>query len=263
MDNVLVICHGHRDRHIQEINYATAKFLNIDGESKPDYRLDITNPNTPTKIGLTFNTIINAFCPISEEFKSFKAAIFDRHGDIIDGELNPKLFGNIWKLLIPDGHFYIRPLFVGNGTRDPIAISLLTDKLFRFGFVLDQVNVTLTFDKTVISDFVVYRKTPIPSRQNIWDFLMKRWFQDPPIKWIESQVYESELNDERTNRFNINDSDIKWLYGESHEENEDEIDLEILQKWIMQPRVMIDEDVYVELRSLVLIRDDDCSIRLI
>jgi hypothetical protein len=264
MNNVLVICHGHQHRHIHEINYATAKLLNIDDESEPDYVMDIADPRTPQLIGRTFDVVINAFCPISIEFDSYEAAIHDRHDNTIDGELNPRFFGNIWKLLTPGGHFYTRPSFDLSGTPDPRAISLFTDKLFRFGYVLDHANATLTFGEDVMSDFIVYRKVALPSRQGLWGFLSKRLVQSPPIKAITLQTYNSEMDLIETNWIQLNETDYTWLEGEDYPPSDDiDINLETIQDLILQPQVQVDANNYQELRSLVLIRSDDRTIRVI
>jgi hypothetical protein len=264
MNNVLVICHGHEHRHIHEINYATAKLLNIDAESEPDYVMDIADPRITRLIGRTFDVVINAFCPISIEFDSYEAAIYDRHGDIIDGDLNPQLFGNIWKLLSMNGHLYIRPMFDLSGTPTPAAISLLTDKLFRFGFILDQVDATLTFGEDVMSDFIVYRKMALPSRQDIWKFLVERLVQSPPIKAITLQEYNSEIDLIETSWIQLNETDFKWLEGKDYPESDEiDINLETIRDSVLHPRVQCDETDYQELRSLVLIRQDDRMIRLI
>lgn len=285
MDNVLVICHGHQDRPINEVNYATAKFLNIDDETEPNYVMDIIDYRVPQWIGRKFDVVINAFCPISIEFRTFTDAIFDRHGTIIDGDLNPMFFGNIWKLLNPGGQLYCRPIFSLGNVPDPTAISLLTDKLYRFGFAIDHLNRTLTFGKTIISDFIVYRKIPIPSRQELWKFLAQRLVQSPTIVALQLQVYNSEMDLIETYRVKLNETDFKWLEGDSDEESNEESDeesnkesdgesneesneesdifnLERVRDLIVQPQFKLDDNDYAELRSLILIRNDNRTIRL-
>lgn len=68
MENGLVVGHGRLHRKIQELNYDTTKFLDVDDECEPDYNLSIINRYIPEKIKASL-------CSASMDQKSFKFII--------------------------------------------------------------------------------------------------------------------------------------------------------------------------------------------
>lgn len=184
MNDVLVICHGSKHRKIQEINYETASFLDIDENAEPDWNLDIGDPDTPDEIGKTFSFIINAMCPMNVIFEGSKNAIQDLSGEVVDGKFDPYFFSNIHSLLQPNGIFYTRPELFFYGTNREPNVRLMEDKIFMFGFKLVEPEKTFIFNDRMMKDFMGFRCVDLPTRDNVWGFIQERIQLEPKIEFF-------------------------------------------------------------------------------
>ena len=184
MNNVLAICHGRKHRKIQEINYETATFLDLNPDVGADFILDIGDPDTLLEIDTKFDFIINAFCPTSVMFKGIKCAIEDPSSNVIDGKFNPDFFSNIHIFLKPNGIFYTRPKLFFYGIDTPRNVQLMEDKMFRFGFKMVEPTKTLTFNTSIFKDFIGFRSVQLPARDDVWRFIQERIQMDPKIKFF-------------------------------------------------------------------------------
>lgn len=236
--DALVLFHGRKHRHIQEVSYENSKFLDINEEHNPDYELDAGNYITPLIIRREFKHVINAFGPISITFGNVKNAVQDISEGIIDGKLNIELFMNIRKFLVDDGLFYMRPIFSvysDNFEDEHIRnVKLFEEKMFRFGFKLVETNKTFTFNSREITDFLVFKKVSLPEVKDVWEYLQNRVTQTSPqtaaIKWVKIRLHNPNFDDFETILYypkNGNLDPLKFYFGLAEAETKAEAETEV------------------------------------
>jgi len=163
-DKTLVLCHGHKDRKIKELDYKETILATITLEDEPDVIVNLFEKLPESLTKYKFPKIIDAFCPIDVNYirSTIKTSF---RGGIIDAELDPTYINKIRKLLADDGLFYIRCIYFVDEIRNN---ELLINKMFPFGFEFVKLE-KLTFDETSIK-FHVYRKKAVPKLEDLIEF---------------------------------------------------------------------------------------------
>jgi hypothetical protein len=203
LSNTLVLAHGHTHRKIQQIS-PDSILLDIDEDNNPDIIADLGNRHLLKEIQLDynknylnqFNHVINAFAPTELVFVDHPLEDISIERNI-DGALDSVFYKNVYNFLRLGGLYYTRPKFYYNASENAIPdakpnIQLLTEKLKKFGFVLHQELFTLTFNETVIDDFIVYKKVEIPEIEDMVEYL-KLQIQHNQVKYIYEKT---EINDD-------------------------------------------------------------------
>jgi hypothetical protein len=262
LNNVLVLCHGHKHRHIQEINYDTSTLVDIDSSNRPDYTLDVEHPQFSNNLNRQYDYVINAFCSIPTQFYQ-NEWVESPIGYAIDGALNPKFFNNIQKVLRPNGILYCRPLFRMYSYFPPKEESedekvvedvlpnyqLFADKMFRFGFALVGINKQFSFETKIMNDFISFQKIPRPTRTDLWNYLQDRLTKQPSVRAITYRFHTKDrahdfIEGARTIFIYVKDLVQEMEYFKS----------------LFFPSA--DENIVDEINLLILITEDDRMARL-
>lgn len=160
-DKTLVLCHGHRDRKIQELDYKNTILATIETENEPDVVVNLFEKLPESLTKYKFARVIDAFCPIDISYhrSSIKTSF---KGGIVDAALKSSYINKVRKLLADDGLFYIKCNYF---IEDDYNNELLINKMFPYGFEFIELT-NLTFDETSI-EFHVYRKVSIPNLEDL------------------------------------------------------------------------------------------------
>lgn len=275
LSHVLVIAHGHTHRIIQEISPESSLLLDIDHSVRPDIVADMGSQNLSKRIKQYIKHeandrekiiisdvkhLINAFSPSGLVFTEVENEISDWFATTIDGPLNPVFIRNIWNLMAPNALFYTRPLFreapreyieEDDEEREKVGANtqLLSDKLFFYGFTLHSEKYTLTFDKTVMTDFIVYQKTSIPTTDEIIAYLQRRSQRSPKMKYVIAHVkeYYSEEDEKRD----------KYMYC-----TQNRIDLRLMGIEKFLNKIYPDMIKYRTVKELKIVLEDDTNIEI-
>jgi hypothetical protein len=156
-DKTLVLCHGHKHRKIQQVDYEKAILATIREEDEPDIILDLTKELPESLTQFTFPTVIDAFCPYCIKLiPSTMIYVSNKYGIPpypADAEFEPTYIAKIKKLLATGGLFYTICPFDNRGRP---RNALLRKKLEAYGFKFVRFG-NLTFGQ-IDREFHVYMK---------------------------------------------------------------------------------------------------------
>ena len=163
-DKTLVLCHGHKDRKIQELDYKNTILATISPEDEPDVMVNLFEKLPESLTKYKFPRVIDAFCPIDISYhrSSIKTSF---KGGIVDATLKTNYINKIRRLLVDDGLFYIRCSYF---IEDEYNNDLLINKMVSFGFEFVRLE-DLTFDDSSV-EFHVYRKGTVPTLDGLIEF---------------------------------------------------------------------------------------------
>lgn len=179
----LVLCHGHKHRKIQELDYSKTVLATIHDEDEPDVIVDLTEELPKSLTEWKFSRVIDAFGPCN--LKYHKSTIKENTDDtIVDAVIDSSYLAKVRKLLAKHGLFYTKNLFEDK--------KLLQYKMFAFGFEFIKLDI-LTFDETPI-EFNVYKRRKMPKFDELIKFIDDK-MQAVNIREVQVK-YTEELEDD-------------------------------------------------------------------
>jgi hypothetical protein len=191
LENNLVISHGRNHRHIKEIEYDTSVFVDPNPEANADYNYIKNAPNPKRK----FDNIILAHTPSSLIISSI---VIDSCENIIDGELNPKIFNECKKRLSKNGHIYTKPEFeLSNGDYNRTLFNTKM-RIMGFAYINDE---CLTFDKS-IQLFGKYKMVSIPTYEQHFDNLIEM-IRLGNVRCVNIKYYSDTFGKKVVKRLNV------------------------------------------------------------